>query len=47
MMNNSITGYYLYIMVDFVHRHSRRKEIQRIHAPSMKALPILMTFLEK
>ena len=47
MMNNSITGEDLYIMVNSVHRPSRRKERQRRHAPSMQALPNLMAFIDK
>ena len=47
MMKNSRTGEGLYIMVNYVHRPSRKKETQRIHAPSMQALPSLMAFLEK
>ena len=47
MMNNSRTGEDLYIMVNSVHRPSRRKEIQRRYAPSMQALPSLMAFLDK
>ena len=46
MIKNSRTGDYLYTMVNSVHRTSRRKEIQRIHAPSMQALPSLMAYLE-
>ena len=47
MMKNSRTGEDLYIMVDFVHRPSSRKERQKRHAPIMQALPSLMAFLEK
>ena len=47
MMKNSRTGDYLYTMVNFVHRTSRRNKRQRIHAPSMQDLPSLMAFLEK
>ena len=47
IMKNSRTGKDLYIMVNFVHRPSRRNERQRRHAPSMQALPNLMAFLEK
>ena len=46
-MKNSITGEDLYIMVNFVHRPSRRTEIQKRNAPSMQALPSLIAFLEK
>ena len=47
MKKNSINGEDLYTMVNFVHRPSRRNERQRIHDPSMQALPSLMAFLEK
>ena len=47
IMNISITGKDLYIMVNFAHIPSRRIEIQRRHALSMKALPSLMEFLGK
>ena len=46
-MKNSRTIEDLYIMVNYLHRPSRRKEIQRRHDPRMQALPSLMTFLEK
>ena len=47
MMKNSKTGEDLYKMVNFVHIPSRRNERKRRHAPSIKALPSLMAFLEK
>ena len=45
MMKNSRTGEDLYTMVNFVHRPSRRNERHRRHAPSMQALPSLLSFL--
>ena len=47
MMKNSINGEDPYIMVNSVHRHSRRRERQRRHDPSMQSLPSLMEFLDK
>ena len=47
MMKNSITGEDLYIMVNFVHRPSRRKEMQSRYSPSIQALTSLMAFLDK
>ena len=46
IIKNSRTGEELHTMVNFFHRPSRRNERQRIHAPSMQALPSLMEFLE-
>ena len=45
IMKDSRTGKDLYTMVNLVHRPSRRNKRQRIHAPSMQALPNLMAFL--
>ena len=47
MTKNSITGEDLYIMVNSVHRPSRRKYRQKRHAPSTHALPSLRVFLYK
>ena len=44
---SSITDKDLSIMVSSARRLSRRRERQRIHAPSMQALPILMKFIGK
>ena len=43
----SITSKELSIMVNYTRRHSRRREIQRINAPVVQALPSLMGFLGK
>ena len=45
IMNSSITGEDLYIMVNSSHGPSRRRERQRRHALSMQALTSLMTLL--
>ena len=47
IMNNSRTGEDIYINSNSIHRPSKINERQRIHAPSMQALPSLMEFLEK
>ena len=47
MMNNSITGEELYIMINSVHIPSRIKQGHRRHASSIQDLTILMVFLEK
>ena len=47
MMKNSRTGADIYIMVNSVHRPSKRKERQRKHDPSMQDLPSLMPLLDK
>ena len=43
----SITGKYLYIMVNSSHRPSRRRWIQRRPATSMQDIPNIMVFLGK
>ena len=47
MMMNSRNGEDLYIMVNYVHRPSRRRETQRRHDPSMQYLPSLMALIDK
>ena len=42
-----MNGEDLYIMVNSVHRPSRRRETQRRHDPSMQYLPSLMALLDK
>ena len=46
-MKSSRTGEGLSTIVNSAHRTSKRREIQRRHAPGIQALPSLMAFLWK
>ena len=46
-MNISITGKYVFTMVNSARRTSRRREEQRRYAPSIQDISSLMGFLEK